>query len=242
MVELVLLGHFFVVAALSHYCGGLWNLIRLPHVVALPRKLWRVLHDRAGLWIGGFHRLGSRLLDCVDHPRCSGRESRVAGANLACVPPVRHLQRGLGTAARVVAGTRIGATPHPGALFRRFYFDDGVDPVAGAVAESLWEFRRAVASSRSPLLRVFSGVAGGQRRGSRIRRALWRVCEGGRGDCVLRNGFWRLAVAAICRAVSRGRAEPNASTGESPTQQCGAAIGNRRACVAVTTSRRRRSQ
>src|SRR5260370_8244294 len=104
MAELVLLGHFVVVAALSHYCGGLWNLIRLPHVVALSRKLWRVLRDRAGVRTGGFHRFGGRLLDCLNHPRCGGRESRVTSSNLAGGRTIRPLQPILGTAPRSLAG------------------------------------------------------------------------------------------------------------------------------------------
>src|SRR5260370_35155260 len=103
MAELVLLGHFVVVAALSHYCGGLWNLIRLPHVVALSRKLWRVLRDRAGVRTGGFHRFGGRLVDWVGHPRCGGRESRSTTANLAGRRTIPHLQRGLRTRARGVS-------------------------------------------------------------------------------------------------------------------------------------------
>src|SRR5260370_36699617 len=222
MAELVLLGHFVVVAALSHYCGGLWNLIRLPHVVALCGKCGGVLRARAGVRTGGFHRFGGRLVDCVDHLRCGGRESRVTSANLAGGRTIRHLQRSLGTAARGVAGTHVGAAPQPGTLFRRFYFAYGIGAVDRAVPESLWGFRRVVASSRSPLFRVFSGVARGQRRRSRIGGTLRVVPARSRGDCVLRGVFVRLAVAASCRPVSRGGAEASARARENPPEKYGA--------------------
>src|SRR6267143_4652703 len=172
MAELVFLGHFFVVAALSHHRGRLRSFVRVPRAVALPSKFWRVLHTRPGLWIGGFHRLGSCLLDNIHHPRRGCGGPRVAAGHAAGGRTVHLAQRGAGTPAGVLDGTLAGAAPHARTLFRGLYPSYGVAPVAGSAVESLLEFRRALACPCPPLFCILSGIAGRPERGSSVGRKL----------------------------------------------------------------------
>src|ERR1700732_1820012 len=109
MAQLIFLGHFPLVAALSHRGGGLRRLIRLPQVVALSTELWSVLHHRTGLRFGGLHRIGSVLLAIFGCCwRCLGK-TQFAALNARGGIAVCGLQRDFRTPAWIVVRAVDGA-------------------------------------------------------------------------------------------------------------------------------------